>query len=371
MGWMTSMRGAFARFRRTEQVAPPPVRGPRTHVIIIDGTASTLEPGDETNAGLLYKLVREAASQASMSIWYEAGIQWESWRHTLDIIEGRGINRQIRRAYGFLASRYRPGDRIFLFGFSRGAYAVRSLAGVIDRVGLIQADHATERNILLAYRHYERDTHGAAHRAFVKRFCHGEAPIEMVGVWDTVKALGFQAPVVCRWAEKAHAFHNHALGPSIRHGYHALALDETRETFKPVLWETQDTFQGHVEQVWFPGTHGDIGGQLTGKRSARPLSNIPLTWMLEKAEAHALSLPEAWRTRFPMDPMTNGVGNYRGWGKLFLYRSKRKVGLDPSERVHPSALQTRRVPQKPRWHDLVQEPIASNSLGGVVPGAKM
>lgn len=68
--------------------------------------------------------------------------------------DGPGINRQIRRAYGYLASRYRPGDRIFLFGYSRGAFAVRSLAGIMDRVGLLRADQATERNVQLAYRHY-------------------------------------------------------------------------------------------------------------------------------------------------------------------------------------------------------------------------
>jgi uncharacterized protein (DUF2235 family) len=118
---------------------------------------------------------------------------------------GAGINRQIRRVYGFLASRYRPGDRIFLFGYSRGAYAVRSLAGVIDRVGLLRAECATERNVEIAYRHYRRGIDGAAQRAFVKRFCHAEAPVEMVGVWDTVKALGFRAPIVwklCRGAAR-------------------------------------------------------------------------------------------------------------------------------------------------------------------------
>jgi uncharacterized protein (DUF2235 family) len=116
-------------------------------------------PGWETNAGLTYKLLREVR-HSRMSIRYEAGVQWQAWRTTIDVIEGRGINRQIRRVYGFLASRYRPGDRIFLFGYSRGAYAVRSLAGVIDRVGLLRADCATERNVEIAYRHYRRGHDG-------------------------------------------------------------------------------------------------------------------------------------------------------------------------------------------------------------------
>ncbi len=337
MSLVAGLRGLFARFGRAEQTPPRAVRGPRDHVIIIDGTMSRLDPGWETNAGLTYKLLSEVDPATGMSLRYEAGVQWHSWRHTLDIIEGRGINRQIRRMYGFLASRYKPGDRIFLLGYSRGAYAARSLAGVIDRVGLLKSEHATERNIQIAYRHYQRATRGAAHRAFVKRFCHAEAPIEMVGVWDTVKALGFRAPVIWRWAEKAHDFHDHRLGRHIRHGYHALAIDETREAFMPVLWETPEDYPGHLEQVWFKGSHGDVGGQLTGFQPARPLSNIPLVWMLDKAETLGLPLPEGWRDRFPQDADAPSSGSMRGWGKFFVLRARRPVGRDPSEYLHPTA----------------------------------
>ena len=330
-----AIRWVLARFGRTEQTARP-VRGRADHVIIIDGTMSTLAPGCETNAGLTYKLLSEART-GHMSIRYEAGVQWQAWRSTMDVIEGRGINRQIRRVYGFLASRYRPGDRIFLFGYSRGAYAVRSLAGVIDRVGLLRADCATERNVEIAYRHYRRGTGGAAHRAFTKRFCHAEAPVEMVGVWDTVKALGFRAPILWKLSEPRHAFHNHELGSTIRHGFHALALHERRAAYAPVLWTCPEGWTGHVEQVWFRGTHGDVGGQLSGEISARPLSNIPLVWMLGKAEAYGLALPEDWRARFPCDPDAPSIGMNRGWGKLFVLRNTRAVGTDPSESVHPTA----------------------------------
>jgi len=330
-----AIRRILARFGRTEQT-PRPVRGRVDHVIIIDGTMSSLDPGWETNAGLAYKLLCEVKN-SHMSIRYEAGVQWQAWRSTIDVIEGRGINRQIRRVYGFLASRYRPGDRIFLMGYSRGAYAVRSLAGVIDRVGLLRADCATERNVEIAYRHYRRATAGAAHRAFAKRFCHADAAVEMVGVWDTVKALGFRAPVLWKLAEARHAFHNHALGPTIRHGFHALALHETREVYAPVLWTCPPDWEGHMEQMWFRGTHGDVGGQIAGFEPARPLANIPLVWMLGKAEACGLDLPEGWRARFPCDAGAPSVGSMRGWGKLFVLRRKRVVGTDRSETIHPTA----------------------------------
>ncbi len=71
----------------------------------------------------------------------------------------------------------------------------------------------------------------------MSKHCHEEAPIEMIGVWDTVKALGLRLPIIWRWTETRARFHNHDLGPHIRHGFHALARDETREAFAPVLWD--------------------------------------------------------------------------------------------------------------------------------------
>lgn len=309
-----------------------PGRGPRDHVIILDGTMSSLLPGEETNAGLTYKLLRE--ERGHLSLYYEAGLQWEDWKTTRDVMLGRGINRQIRRAYGYLASHYRPGDRIFLMGYSRGAYAVRSLAGAIDRVGLLKAEHATERNIRQLYRLYQGDPSGPAAAAFARAWCHEEAPIEMVGVWDTVKALGIRLPVLWRWAEDAHAFHNHELGRSIRHGFHALALNETRRAFAPVLWTCPPGWTGRVEQVWFRGSHGDVGGQLGGFAKARGLSNIPLVWMLENLEGCGIALPDGWRGRFPCDPGAPSVGSWRGIGKLFVLRRARSIGMDRTEQVH-------------------------------------
>lgn len=313
------------------------VRGAVDHVVILDGTMSTLVPGQETNAGLTYRLLRELTPSARLSVYYEAGIQWRSWREAKDVLEGRGINRQIRRAYGFLASRYHPGDRIFLFGYSRGAYAVRSLAGVIDRVGLLKAEEATVRNVVMAYRHYQLTPDSEAAAAFRRLYCHEQIEVEMVGVWDTVKALGLPFPIVRRFSQTKHAFHNHALGPVIRRGFQALALDETRAAYAPVLWECPEDFTGRVEQVWFRGAHGDVGGMVGDFDAARPLANIPLVWMLDRAEHCGLPLPGGWRTRFPCDPAAPSVGTWMGIGKLFWTRRPRVVGLDPSEAVHPSA----------------------------------
>jgi len=322
-------------------VSSGPVRPRYDHVILLDGTMSSLEAGDETNVGLIWKLLRDMprdpAQGHQQMVYYEAGVQWQTWRHIGDVAQGRGINRQIRRAYGWLATRYRPGDRIFLLGYSRGAYAVRSLAGVIDRVGLLRHDEATERNIRQAFRHYELSGDSPAAQAFARMHCHAAAEIEMVGVFDTVKALGLRLPLLWMLTEPRHEFHNHRLGPAIRHGFQALALDETRAVFEPVMWECPEGWTGRVEQVWFRGAHGDIGGQLGGFHKARGLSNIPLVWMLGEAERCGLALPEGWRARFEVDPEAPSVGCWRGIGKMFMLRGPRRVGLDPSERLHPTA----------------------------------
>ncbi len=312
-----------------------PRRGPQTHLVILDGTMSTLKPGHETNAGLTYRLAQEMGRE--LSIYYEPGLQWDSWHMVRDVVVGRGINRQIRRAYGYLASRYRPGDRIFLMGYSRGAYAVRSLAGVIDRVGLLTADHATERNVTQAYRLYECAQNSGSAQAFAAAHCHASVPIEMIGAWDTVKSLGINAPLLWRLSVARHAFHDHTLGSSVKRGRHALAVDETRTVYRPVLWENDPARPGRVVQMWFRGSHGDVGGQLSGRWDSRPLSNIPLVWMLEQAQEAGLPLPVGWQARFAQEPEAPSVGTWVGWGKLFVMRRKRVVGRDLSEQMHPSA----------------------------------
>ncbi|MEL6523808.1 MAG: DUF2235 domain-containing protein [Pseudomonadota bacterium] len=350
-----------------------PARPTRDLVVILDGTNSSLTPGRETNAGLTYRLLAEGGPRADRAVYYEAGIQWEGWQRTPDIMYGRGINRQIERAYGFLAASYRPGDRIYLFGFSRGAFAVRSLAGILDRVGLVSAPCATNRKVAEAYRHYRCSWNSPAALAFRNLYCRQEVKVQMVGVWDTVKALGLRAPLIWRLTQRQHEFHNHHLSSVVAHGYHALALDETRFAFRPEMWDAPPGWEGKVEQRWFAGTHGDVGGQINGFHAARPLSNIPLVWMLEKAEQCGLSLPERWKDRYATDPLAPSVGLYQGWAKLFFRRARRIVGKYPSEQVHPLALLRdrlrARIPSRLEVAaNAVEEAVANEVTGPVDPG---
>lgn len=342
---MTVLQRALRWWKGDPLVASEPARPPepgRTrgsvdHVIILDGTLASLEAGQESNAGLLYKLLAEGAAGPRRRLYYEPGLQWEGWRHVAGFLQGKGISRQIRRAYGWLASQYRPGDRVFLFGYSRGAFAVRSLAGVIDLIGLLRREETTERALRQVWRHYREGPDSPAARAFAAAYCHAEAPIEVVGVWDTVKALGLRLPLLWLLTEKRNGFHNPYLGRSVRHGFHALALNETRAVFEPVMWQSPPGWTGNVEQVWFRGSHADVGGQIGTFTEARPLANIPMVWMAERAEAAGLALPAGWRGRFPCDPGAPMVGTTRGWARIFLLRRPRRVGADPSESIHPSA----------------------------------
>ena len=342
--------GLFDRRARTEEGGVRR-RGKATHVIILDGTMSSLKPGRETNAGLTFKLLREVSRTANITVHYEAGIQWRDWKSTWDVMTGKGINRQIERAYGVLASRFREGDEIILVGYSRGAYAVRSLAGVVDMVGLVRVDCATSRMVRQAYRHYRAGATSDAATTFRAEYCLPDVTIEAVAVWDTVKALGFRLPVAWRWASSKHNHHNHKLGPHIRNGFHALAMDESRLAYAPVMWECIESWQGNMEQVWFRGNHADVGGQVGEFPAARPLANSPLVWMLEQLAMCNVPLPEGWKSRFVQDPTAPSIGNWHKWSKVFLSRRKRRIGDDPSERLHESVTGSQSVGSVAQLHD--------------------
>ncbi|MFV0411225.1 MAG: DUF2235 domain-containing protein [Paracoccus sp. (in: a-proteobacteria)] len=304
-----------------------------THVILIDGTFASLMSGRRSNIGQIYRLLRPLRGPA-LRVHYAAGQQWEAWGSLLGVAMGKGMGGRIRGAYGWLASGYRPGDRIFLLGYSRGAFAIRSLAGMIGRVGLLRGDEATERNIRTVWRIYEEGAEAAERTRLRARLCHDRVPIELIGAFDTVMALGIRLPVLWMLTEPHYRFHDQRLGAEVRRGVQALALNETRAAFQPILWNSDDLRAGTVSQMWFEGFHADIGGQLHGNEASRPLANIPLVWMLDQAEAAGLPLPDGWRECYPRDVSAPPVGNWRSWGKAFWARSPRVAGIDPSEALH-------------------------------------
>ena len=327
-----------------------PIRPNRCHVFIIDGTLSRIADGDETNAGLLYKILTENGAQAHQTVGYDPGVQADGWGKWIKVAAGTGINASIVNGYSALCSRYRPGDKIMLFGYSRGAYAVRSLAGLIGRIGMLKSYEATQRRVARAFRYYESAQLSQSAKDFCTSYCHTDVQIDFLGVWDTVKALGLPYPILNRLAPMATEFHNHSLLNNTRNAFQALALDENRTSYSPLPWRIAESYTGRVEQVWFAGAHADIGGQVWRRPQARSLSNIPLVWMLERAEECGLSLPPDWQHEFPQNAIAPMFGAYRGNAKWFIARGPRNVGECGSETIHPSVYDRmkRRKRYKPR-----------------------
>ena len=173
-------------------------------------------------------------------------------------------------------------------------------------------------------------------QVFQKEKCHLSAKITAIGVWDTVKALGLPLPFIWRFFNSKHQFHNDQISKSVGHGFHALAINETRLAYKPVLWTAPVKWQGILEQRWFRGNHGDIGGQISGFLVSRPLSNIPFVWIMERLEDVGLQLKTNWRDEFPQDISAPSTASWWKEKLFILSRARRQIGSNPSELIHGS-----------------------------------
>lgn len=216
---------------------------------------------------------------------------------------GYGITDNIIDCYVALLCSWRPGDRIFLFGFSRGAYTVRSLGGVLALCGVpagfanvlrwdgfSDAIQASEVRALASsavkdvYMIKDGAARAEAAAAFRQRHGTEPAPPFFVGVWDTVRALGL--PAIGSMPGR-HKFHDAILNRKVAHGRQALAIDENRQVFAPELWDETQAPAGQVKQIWFAGVHTDIGG---GYGLQMGLTDLALDWMVAEARAASPSL---------------------------------------------------------------------------------
>ncbi|HEX9106454.1 MAG TPA: DUF2235 domain-containing protein [Longimicrobiales bacterium] len=195
---------------------------------------------------------------------------------------GLGLDRNICDLYRFLVQNFEAGDEIYLFGFSRGAFTVRSLAGMIRKCGVLRKNRVDEVNS--AYQFYRSDhMPGSAEAKAFRTEKAVETRIRCIGVWDTVGALGIPVTPLRFFSEKKYRFHDVQLSSWVDNAFHALAIDERRAPFRPAIWEAQQPTVGQppqtVKQVWFAGVHSDIGG---GYASAA-LSDVTLEWMIREA----------------------------------------------------------------------------------------
>lgn len=264
----------------------------RNLLVCCDGTWNDAGKMEEEKRSNVWRFLEAVAPVRGETNKYFPGVGTGDLKDRLKGgIWGFGIGRSICEAYGWLAKHYQPGDHIFLVGFSRGAFTVRSLAGMIGCRGLngglsLLKDDAFRKGVAAEYEAY-RDN---------KRAAKPGPHVHFLGVFDTVGRLGVPDDKrVANWFDDPEkwAFHDTQLGTHVIHGRHAVAIDECLADFMPTLWVDD---QGHpiydlgkngrsVKQLWFCGYHSDIGGG-----SNRLVTNIALKWMLVEAKACGLDV---------------------------------------------------------------------------------
>jgi uncharacterized protein (DUF2235 family) len=290
---------------------------PKNIIICADGTGNTTVKGRGTNVFKLYEAVdqnghRFDSTAVQQVAIYHDGVGTESlkWLRIFGGVFGWGLSRNVKQLYGELARVYDPDDRIFLFGFSRGAFTVRTLAGLLTSCGVLDpkrypTNYGFWKAVRQAYRHYRRKYQTVFSRLLrgkviiddeflrkeysvgIEAFADPDRKlIEFIGVWDTVDAVGspFGIADIINSTVYRFKFPNRTLSSEVAHACHALALDEPRHSFKPVLWKEQPGDESRVEQVWFAGSHSNVGGGYP----RQGMSLVALDWMMRKAEAHGV-----------------------------------------------------------------------------------
>jgi uncharacterized protein (DUF2235 family) len=216
---------------------------------------------------------------------------------------GDGIEANIREIYRFIVYNYSPGDELFLFGFSRGAFSVRTLAGFMNRVGLItKGDDYCVPDLYECYeKHFAPDSPQWAQAFKDVRAPRPCPPIKLIGVWDTVGALGAPGFIGQVFNRNRYRYHDVSLNAHIQNAAHALAIDERRSPFQPNIWSRPAHWPGSLIQAWFAGVHSNVGGGYVPDG----LANEALHWMVEQAQAQGLAVDQAYLQ--PFLPCFNSV----------------------------------------------------------------
>ena len=300
--------------------------------IFCDGTWQSLSQSVPTNVGRLARSVaaqttaRPDSARCEQFVYYDDGVGvgqgvLNAATRLIGGGLGEGLDEKILHAYEFLCLNYTPGDRIFIFGFSRGAYTARSLAGMLRKCWIVRRENASEADRALdLYRNSRLDSPEVAN--FKREVCHPAEPfvgergsdpvatahalnadiadwghLQYVGVWDTVGSLGI--PKTIPFAPDLNAkyrFHDTSLSRFVLSARHAVSIDERRSAFAPALWDNIDTLNSNAgaddrpydrrpyQQSWFPGRHAGVGG---GEDDGG-LSIVPLLWVAAGAESAGL-----------------------------------------------------------------------------------
>lgn len=298
----------------------------RRIIICTDGTWNTPDDEDRgkrkpTNVTKLTRAILPVDAEGiSQIIYYDEGVgtQWGADKY-LGGITGHGLSDNILEAYRFLVNNYQDNDEVYLFGFSRGAYTARSLSGFINQIGLLP-----KQDVFWLPEGYNlyRDQAAAEQVAEYRELnnCR-DIRIKMIGVWDTVGALGIPVAFIEKFFSHfdslKYQFHDVSLTPNVDYAYQALAIDEHRKPFAPSLWSTATPSTIEMEQRWFAGVHSNIGGGYDNDG----LANVALDYIVNKAEALGLEVNRNDYLKFykphPQDEMRDSMSlQYKVLGEI-------------------------------------------------------
>lgn len=332
----------------------------RNLVICLDGTWNTPDQRDRGRQipSNVVKMARAVATRTATPlppqvVYYDTGV---GTRGVLDRfiggVTGYGISENIRAAYRWLIEHFRHDDRIFLFGFSRGAYSVRSLAGLIGICGIPQQYEGSLDDVVkqayAIYRDKKPRSRNTKANRFVERTNANRADLHFIGVWDTVGALGVptRGPIGW-WTRRRSGFHDVNLGSHIKHAFHALAINERRGPFQPALWSATTNSSRVVVQAWFPGVHSNIGGGYVDNG----LSDRALLWMIYNANAHGLCFDENY---INLSLRPNWFGELRDSLQLHYHLMLWNRPRDREIRSVSPATEHLHVSVRERWHDVTK-----------------
>lgn len=290
-------------------------------IIFSDGTGQEGGKGSNSNIYEMFNLVEDRTSKQVS--FYDRGIG-TGWNKLFGNVGGAGISKNIMDCYTFIFENYEAGDQIYLFGFSRGAATLRSLSSFIHYFGILPKSRPDL--IKKAYKIYKiqnKKKRQEKAEKFVAVHHTMWTKIRFLGCYDTVAALGLPIKPLSVFLNLIpglrHRFHDFKLSESVEHAYQALAIDDQRKTFHPILWDADTLPHQFIKQVWFCGMHTDVGGGY----KEQDLSNIPLKWMIDMAVIQGLILFRPDLSSIAWD--VNGhMHDSRGnrWTKL--YRKERR-----------------------------------------------
>lgn len=306
-------------------------------VITSDGTWNSPEDNQPTNVLQLARAIAPVASDKNRQVvFYDWGVGSDR-KKLAGGISGVGIDKNIMDCYRFIVQNYDKGDELYFFGFSRGAYTVRSLAGLIRNCGILKREYA--HYIPKAFSFYrQRGKKTAPDKKKAKtlreKYCVADkTDIQFVGVWDTVGTLGIPFSF---WGvldnNEEYLFHDTSPSRIVKCARHALSIDESRGDFEPVLWDEDKPV--NLKQVWFAGVHCDIGGGYEDHK----LADIAFSWLLKEAIDQGLHIERHLSSS--LDPNATAIQHeeYKG---LYKLRGKKKRRTIPAGSLIHSSVKDR------------------------------